>query len=87
MWQMTCPIQLKSVFNVEPFLKALNASACIDQLLLAGKERMAVGANFNADILLCGACLKGVATGTGNRRPLILGMDSLFHLYLTSHNY
>ena len=83
---MTCLTVPKSVFDVEPLLETLDTSACIYQLLLAGKERMAVGANFNADVLLCGTCLKGVAAGAGNRRPLILGMDSLFHLYLTSHN-
>jgi hypothetical protein len=31
--------------------EALNASGGIDQLLLAGEERMATGTDFNSDIL------------------------------------
>ena len=34
-------------------LEHINASTCVNQLLLAGKERMALGADFNFDILLC----------------------------------
>ena len=36
------------------FLEALNAACRIDELLFAGKERMAVIANFNAERILRG---------------------------------
>ena len=73
------------LFHIESLLEALNASAGVDQLLLACKEGMAVRADFNTQILLGGACFKSVAASAGNCCPLVLGMDSLFHLYLTSH--
>lgn len=76
----------KLTLDVEPFLEALNTSACIDELLLAREERMAVRANFNADVFFCRTGHKSIAACACNSRPLILGMDSLFHLYLTSHN-
>ena len=62
----------------------VDATGSIDQFDLAGKERMAVGANFNADILLGRTCLKSIAAGAPYGCPVILGMDSLFHVYLTS---
>jgi len=75
----------KKLVDVESLLEALNASAGVDQLLLTCKEGMAVGADFNTQILLCGACYESVATCTCNCCLLVVGMDTLFHLYFTSH--
>lgn len=42
---------------------------------------MALGANFNADVLLRRTCMDHFAAGAGDRRIHILGMNSLFHLF------
>ncbi len=61
-------------------LEAIDTSAGIYQLLLAGKERMALRANFNTKIFLGRACDEGVATNASHSRLLILWMNSFFHL-------
>ena len=69
------------VLDIELFLKAIHTPACIYQLLLAGKEGMAVAANFNTNILFGGACLNLRAAGTLDCGPLIVGMNALFHYF------
>ena len=54
------------LLHVEALLEAIDATACIDELLLSGKERMALGANFNTDILLGGAGLDNITASAGN---------------------
>ena len=65
--------------HIEALLEAINTSAGIYQLLLAGIERMAVGADFNTDILFSRAYLELVATCTLDGSGLVVGMDTLFH--------
>ena len=61
-------------------VKAVNASSRIDQLLLAGKERMACRANFYVKFLTHGrACLKNAAAGTRNCDLVVIWMYFLFH--------
>ncbi len=60
-------------------VELVNASACINELLLACIERMALGADFNLDILLCGHSLDHVAAVAGNCCLNKVRMDSLFH--------
>ena len=67
-------LQAKSL--VEP----INASTGIDQLLLAGVEGMALRADFNLDVLLCGTGCENVATGTADRSLFVLGMDTFLHV-------
>ena len=67
------------VLKTELLLKAVNTAAGINQLLLARKEGMALGANFNTDILFGGAGLNHFAARTTNRRLCIFRMDALFH--------
>lgn len=69
------------VLDIELFLKAIHTPACIYQLLLAGKEGMAVAANFNTNILFGGACFNLRAAGTLDCGPLIVGMNALFHYF------
>ena len=70
----------------ETTLELVHASAGIDELLLTGVERMALGADFNSD-------LSGLR-GTGNDRLaasalyrdfLVFGMDSFLNFMNTSH--
>src|SRR5208283_5400460 len=62
------------------FLEAVDAAFGIDQLLLAGEERMAAGADFHADIaLMRGARLELVAAGANHIHFFVSRVDSRFH--------
>ena len=74
-----CNIDKYLLVETETLLETVNTSAGINELLLAGEERMALGADFNSDILLSGTGLDHVAAGTGDRGLLIVGMDTLSH--------
>ena len=87
---ITMSLQLSIHITAEaPFLRTLleavlpvefiNAAAGVDQLLLAGVERVALGANFNGDVLLGGAGLDHIAAGAADRGGFIIGMDSCLH--------
>ena len=67
-------------------LEAVHTSASVHQLLLARVERMALGANVNAHLLLDRAGLKGLAADAANDRLAVIRMDLFlhgFHLTLT----
>ena len=60
-------------------LEAVDTAAGVNQLLLAGKERVALGADFNAQLLLGGAGHEGIAAHAGDGRLLILRVDAFLH--------
>ena len=60
-------------------VEAVNASAGVNQLLLAGIERVALGANFDLDVLLGGAGLNDFAASTTDRRLFVFRMDTFLH--------
>src|SRR5262249_23394894 len=63
--------------------EALDASGRVHQLLLAGKERMAVGADLKVYVALVGGtCGKGVSACAVHAHFFILGMNSCLHLPL-----
>ena len=68
------------LLQTESLVEPINTSTGVNQLLLAGIDRVALGADFNADVLLGGAGRKDVATGTANRRLFVLGMDTFLHV-------
>ena len=57
----------------------LDAACRVEQLLLAGKERMAIGADFHMDIGLGRAGKYGIAARAENRTLAVLGMGILLH--------
>ena len=58
--------------------EALHATGGVDHLLLAGKERVAVGADFHVNIaLMGGAGLKAMTTGAYHADCFVVGMNSL----------
>ena len=64
-------------------VEAIDASGGIDQLLLAGKERVASGTNFDVQVtFLSRASLERLAAGAGNCYLDVFWMDSWFHLTL-----
>ena len=72
-------MQALSLLQIESLVETVNTSTGINQLLLAGIERVALGADFNSDILLGGAGGKGVATSTANCSLFVVGMDAFSH--------
>ena len=70
---------LNGLFHVETLLEAVNASAGIDQLLLAGVEGMALGANFDLQFTLHGTSLKRLTAHATDDGLAIFGMDLFFH--------
>ena len=74
-----CLLLLALLVEMELSIKPINASAGIDQLLFAGKERVTLGTDFDADILLCRAGLNHLSTGAGNRSRTVIRMDSFLH--------
>ena len=65
--------------QIEALVEAVNTAAGVYQLLLAGKERMALGADFNADLGYVGDSLHSSTASAANHSRAILGMDILFH--------
>src|SRR5579871_276815 len=61
--------------------EAFDAAGGVHELLLTGEKRMAVGANFDADVALVGrARHKRVAAGAMNADFVVCGMNGCFHV-------
>jgi hypothetical protein len=63
-------------------IELINTSLSSGSLLCAGVERVALGADFNVDLRLCGTGNKGIAAVAGHGSLEILGMDRFFHDFL-----
>lgn len=61
-------------------LELIQTSAGIDKLLLAGKERMALGADFNGHIAFGRTSLNLSAASTSDRAFFVFGMESFLHV-------
>ena len=70
---------LNGLFHVETLLEAVNASAGIDQLLLASVEGVALGANFDLQFTLHRTRLKRLTAHATDDGLAIFGMDLFFH--------
>ena len=73
-------MRVKFLLNAEALVEAINTSTGVNQLLLAGIERVALGADLNSDLLLGGAGGKSVTAGATNCGLFVLGMDAFSHL-------
>ncbi len=73
-----CQIRELSFFH--SLLELINTSACINELLLACIERVAVGADIYSQVALCGKSLECVAACALNCDELRLRMNSFFHV-------
>ena len=65
-------------------VELINTAAGVDQLLLAGVEGVALGADFNGDVLLGGAGLDDGAASALDSGLLVLRMDSFLHGFVSS---
>ena len=72
---------LQTVFLVE----TVHAAACIHKLLLAGIERVALGANFNLNVLFGRTSLNNCTTRASDSSLFVLGMDTFLHEFHLSH--
>src|SRR5215813_2484568 len=60
-------------------LEALNATGSIQELLLARKERMALGAHLHPDLGLGRSGMNDLSAGTRDRRIDVFGMNASLH--------
>ena len=75
------------LLQTKSLVETINTSTGVDQLLLAGVERVALGADFNTDLLLGGTGCEHVATVATDRSLFVFGMDAfshVVHLFLIS---
>jgi hypothetical protein len=64
----------------EALIKAIDTSTTVDNFLLAGEERVTLGADINMDILAqCRAGLDNIATATGGLDIRVFGMKFGLH--------
>ena len=68
------------LLQIESLVETVNTSTGVNQLLLAGIERVALGADFNLDVLLGGTSGKLVATSATDSGLFVSGMDAFFHV-------
>ncbi len=67
------------ILQTELLVELFNATAGIDQLLLACIEGVTFGANLNRYVLLRRACFYNFAASTPNCGLLVVGMDTFLH--------
>ena len=75
----------KQSAQTELLVELLNTAAGVDQLLLAGVEGVALGADFDGDVLTGGAGLNHIAASAADGGLMILGMDAFLH-YNSPHS-
>ena len=67
----------------QSLLELVHAAACIDKLLLAGVEGVALGANFNTHLATLGRTRDDSLAASALDHALnVLGMDSVLHFHL-----
>ena len=67
------------LYKTEFLVEFIYAAAGVNELLLSGVERVALGADFNGDVLLSAAGLDDGAAGAADGGGLVIGMDSGLH--------
>ena len=72
-------MRVKFLLQVKSLVETVNTSTGVNQLLLAGIERVALGADLNSDFLLGGAGGKSIATSAANCSLFVLRMDAFSH--------
>ena len=78
---------LGEVVATEFLLKSLDAACRVDELLGAGEERMAIGADFSVDLIHSASRFKAIAATTTDSTLAVLGVDIAFHGLLVLNHY
>ena len=70
-----------SVAEIVSLLELIHASAGVDDLLFARKERMTLTANIDSERIafFSSSRLKGFSASAGHRHLMIIGMYLVFH--------
>ena len=79
MYPNGCTALLPQLLKTVTLLETIDTAAGVNQLLLAGVERVALGADFNAQLLLGGTGDESVTADAGDGNLLILRMDAFLH--------
>ena len=66
-------------------LEAIDTAARVNELLLAGEERVALGADFNLELALYGTALEGFTACATDDAFAVGRMDVLFHNFLLKY--
>ena len=67
------------LLQAKTLVEAIDTTTGVNQLLLAGIERVALGADLDTDLLLGGASGKDVTAVATDRGLIVLGMDTFLH--------
>ena len=67
------------LLQAKALIEAINPSTGVNQLLLAGIERVALGADFHTNVLLGRTGGKDIAAGAADGGLFVLGMDTFLH--------
>ncbi len=67
------------LLQAKALVEPVNPSTSVNQLLLAGIEGVALGADFNTNVLLGGASGKSITARAPDRGLFVLGMDTFLH--------
>lgn len=67
-------------------LETVHASARIHQLLTAGEEGVALGADFDLELALDGTALEGFTASAAHDALAVVGMDIALHLVALHSN-
>ena len=70
---------MELLLQAEALVEAINTSTSVNQLLLAGIERVALGADFNTNVLLGRTGGKDIAASTADSGLFVIGMDTFLH--------
>ena len=73
------------LLQAKTLVEAINTSTGVNQLLLAGIERVALGADFNANVLLGRTGRDDVTTGTADGGLFVVRMDTFLHFFHLFH--
>ena len=80
-------LQRGFLLQTKSLVETINTSTGVDQLLLAGVERVALGADLNTDLLLGRTGCEHVATCATDSSLFVVRMDAfshVVHLFLVS---
>ena len=78
MWSSKCNLKL---LDAVLLVELINTTAGINELLLAGVEGVALGADFNGDALTGGTGLDGCTACALDNGGLVIRMDACFHCF------
>ena len=70
---------LRILLQAKTLVEAINTSTGVNQLLLAGIERVALGADLNANVLLGRTGSKDIAASAADGGLFVVGMDTFLH--------